>query len=225
MDKVFLTHLHGDHMSDLSHVYCFGPSGDRWSPLYVWGPGPSGVKSPQPPRRLYDDGTRAFCRNLREAMRWHSESFSFQVTSYKDCPYPTQESWGLPGKPVPVGDDPADDAYALIPIELDWTRYGLVPGDNVAYHNKKTGVRITHFPVVHTRRGAIGYTLEWTPPEGRVLSMIYTSDTKPERVSLAKASEGGGVDAFIHEMVVPPEVWAYKNMGLQAPPEDVDPAV
>ena len=46
MDKVFLNHLHGDHMSDLTHIYCFGPSLDRVSPLYVWGPGPSGVPSP-----------------------------------------------------------------------------------------------------------------------------------------------------------------------------------
>ena len=38
MDKVFIAHLHGDHMSDLTHIYCFGPSADRKSPLYVWGP-------------------------------------------------------------------------------------------------------------------------------------------------------------------------------------------
>jgi len=28
MRKVFLTHLHGDHTSDLTHIYCFGPQGD-----------------------------------------------------------------------------------------------------------------------------------------------------------------------------------------------------
>jgi ribonuclease Z len=35
MDKIFLSHLHGDHMDDLTHIYCFGPSLDRKSPLYV----------------------------------------------------------------------------------------------------------------------------------------------------------------------------------------------
>ncbi len=218
MDKVFLAHLHGDHMSDLSHIYCFGPSADRKSPLYVFGPGPSGVKSPRPPRRLYDDGTKAFCKNLREAMRWHSESFSFQPTAYEDYPRPTQESWGLPCRPVPVGDDPADDGFALVPIELDWTRYGAVPGDNVAYHNQATGVKITHFPVIHCRKGSIGYKLEWTRPDGTVLSMIYTSDTRPETHCIEQAKNGGaGVDVFIHEMVPPPEVWAMKNMGLSEP--------
>ena len=52
MDKVFLNHLHGDHMSDLVHIYCFGPSGDRKSPLYVWGPSASGVKNPYPRTNL-----------------------------------------------------------------------------------------------------------------------------------------------------------------------------
>lgn len=220
MDKVFLAHLHGDHMSDLTHIYCFGPSADRKSPLYVFGPGPSGVKSPRPPRRLYDDGTKAYCKNLREAMRWHSESFSFQGTAYEDYPRPTQESWGLPCKPVPVADDPADDGFALVPIELDWTKYGAVPGDNVAYHNKQTGVKITHFPVIHTRKGSIGYKLEWTRPDGTVLTMIYTSDTRPETHCIDQATNGGaGIDVFIHEMVPPPAVWAMKNMGLDAPGE------
>jgi hypothetical protein len=33
MDKLFLTHLHGDHMSDIITLYCFGPSIDRKTPL------------------------------------------------------------------------------------------------------------------------------------------------------------------------------------------------
>ena len=217
MDKVFIAHLHGDHMSDLTHIYCFGPSGDRKSPLYVWGPGQSGVKSPMPPRRLYDDGTKAFCKNLREACRWHTESFSFQNTSCDGYEPPTRESWGLPCDPRPVGDDPPDDAYALVPIELDWTKYGKVKGDNVAYNNPETGVKITHFPVIHCRKGSIGYKLEWNG-----LSMIYTSDTKPEWNSVNQAINGGdGVDVFIHEMAVPAEVWAFKNMGLTKPPDPV----
>ena len=217
MDKVFIAHLHGDHMSDLTHIYCFGPSDDRKSPLYVWGPGPSGVISPGPLGRLYNDGTKAFCKYLREAMRWHTESFSFQTTSYEGYPIPTQQSWGLPCDPIPVGDDPPDDAYALVPIELDWTKWGKLEGDNVAYNNPKTGVKITHFPVIHCRKGSIGYKLEWNG-----LSMIYTSDTKPEYHSINQAKNGGnGVDVFIHEMAVPAEVWAFKNMGLTEPPDSV----
>jgi ribonuclease Z len=236
MNKIFLAHLHGDHMSDLAHIYCFGPSADRKSPLYVWGPGPSGVKNPYPPPRYYKDGTKAFCENLRKAMRWHSESFSFESTSWKHSKeeMPTPESWGLPvDELVHVGDDPYYDGYALYPIELDWTKYGERWEDNVAYHNKETGVKITHFPVIHTRKGAIGYKLEWTPPrpynkklrrpQNKKLTMIYTSDTRPENHSVNQAincdkrGKPRGVDVFIHEMGLPPEVWAMKNLGLDAP--------
>ena len=223
MNKVLLTHLHGDHMSDLTHIYCFGPSGDRKSPLYVWGPGPSGVKSPRPPRRLYEDGTKAFCRNLREACRWHTESFSFQTTSYPESvlPLPTKASWGLPDDPKPVSDDHSNDAFALVPIELDWTKYGEVEGDNVAYNDPATGVKITHFPVIHARKGSIGYKLEWND-----LTMIYTGDTKPEIHSRDQAINGGkGVDVFIHEMVVPAQAWAMKWKRSDVLPPLTDPTV
>jgi ribonuclease Z len=220
MDKIFLTHLHDDHMNDLAHIYAFGPSYDRKSPVYVWGHGPSRVKSPMPPRRLYDDGTTAYCANLRAAMRWHTESFSFQPTSYASYEPPTRQSWGLPCDPIPVADDAPNDAYALVPIELDWTKYGRTPGDNVAYANPASGVRITHFPVIHCRRGSIGYKLEWNG-----LSMIYTGDTKPEYHSIEQAKNGGrGVDVFIHEMVVPAAVWAMKTLGI-TDPSQVPPAL
>ncbi len=218
MDKIFINHLHADHMTDLMHVYCFGPSGDRRSPLYVFGPSPSGIRNPyfgEPGEpEFYNDGTKRFCELLREAARWHTESFGFEPTSIQGAIMPTQEDWGLPVPPIPVGLDLPDDAYAMIPIELDWTKKGDVLDDNVAYWNGETGVKVTHYPVIHCRQGSIGYKVEWNG-----LSMIYSSDTKPEENSIIQASNGGaGVDVFIHEMVVPPAVWAYKNMGLNAPP-------
>ena len=228
MDKVFINHLHGDHMNDLTHIYCFGPAGDRKSPLYVWGSKPSGVVTPSHDWDIYsddgvvyDDGTSNFCASLRNAWRWHSESFSFQGTCYSNYLPPTKDDWGLPHDPVPVGNDDPRDAYAVVPIELDWAQVG-----GLAYSNAATGVKITHFPVIHCRRGAMGYKIEWknpADPEAPVLSAIYTSDTKPETNSIEQAKNGGaGVDVFIHEMVVPPAVWAYKNMGLDAPPATND---
>jgi len=98
------------------------------------------------------------------------------------------------------------------PIELDWQKYGKVEGDNVAYYNRKTGVKITHFPVIHCRKGSVGYRLEWNG-----LSMIYTGDTKPEYHSIEQAR---GVTVFIHELNPPAEVWAFKNMGLYEPPKE-----
>jgi ribonuclease Z len=208
MDKLFATHLHADHIGDLTQVYCFGPAGDRQSPMYVWGPGPSGVPIPGTAGRFYDDGTKAFCKNFREALRWNTESFGFENTAYawyRDH-MPTKELWGTPCDLIPVGDDPPYDGFAVIPIELNWT---LEEG-GIAYNNAQTMVKITHFPVIHCRKGSIGYKLEWNG-----LSMIFTGDTKPEWLSVG---QGKGVDVFIHEMIVPPEVWAMKMMGLSLIP-------
>jgi len=211
MDRIFLTHLHGDHLSDVTHIYCFGPASDRLTPLYVWGPGPSGVPNPKPPHRLYDDGTKAYCSHLREALRWYTESFSFQPTT-DTAPYPSaseiKEKWGLPVLPAAVSDDPWGDAYAMVPIELDWSKVG-----GVAYDNKETGVRITHFPVIHCRKGSIAYKLQWNG-----LSMIFSGDTKPEKISIDQARNGGrGVTVLVHEMVVPAEVWAMQAQHLPRP--------
>ncbi len=213
MNKVFLTHLHADHMSDLTHLYCFGPGGGRYSPLYVWGPGPSGVNNPKLLPMRYNDGTKEMCRHLREALRWCTESFAFQASAYEGYPRPTKGSWGLPCDPVPVWDDPPDDGYAIVPIELDWRKRGQIAGDNIAYNNPQTGVKITHFPVIHCRKGSIGYKLEWNG-----LSMIFTGDTKPEYMSVNNAINGNnGVDVFIHEMGLPAELWAMKNLHLDRP--------
>jgi ribonuclease Z len=159
--------------------------------------------------------------HLRETWRWHTESFSFQPTSVENPVIPTRRDWGPPCDPVPVGDDAPYDGYALVPIELDWRRVG-----GVAYHNRTSGAKITHFPVVHCRQGSIGYKLEWRKPDGRVLTMVFTSDTRPETVSIEQASNRDrhgvprGVDVLIHEMIVPPEVWVMKVLGLPAPLPD-----
>ena len=234
MDKVFLTHIHADHMSDLTWIYCFGPSADRKWPLYVWGPGRSRFTWTDPDGNNvgpYNDGTSDYCSLLRQAARWHTESFSFQTTSRIDPPYtvPTYADWGIqlpspvgggsyPSNPAPVpGDVPSDaptDAYAWYAIDLslyadeETLEYKEFNGDdNIAYNNPKTGVKITYFPAIHTRRGSISYKLEWNG-----LSMIFTGDTKPNYDLVQQAASG--VDVLIHEIASPPEVWVEKFTGL-----------
>jgi len=177
MTKLFLTHLHGDHTSDIITLYCFGPSQDRKTPLNVFGPTRSGLTDPATGLNI-DDGTQAFCNRLKEMMYWHTQSFSFLQTGY----------------------GPGNDGFDIVATELPWQAVG-----GVAYDSN--GVRITHFPAAHTRNGSISYRLDWNG-----LSMIFTGDTKPNDYVI---SQGKGVDVLIHEMVVPPDVWASKNSGLQ----------
>jgi ribonuclease Z len=245
LNKIFIAHLHADHMSDLSAIYCFGEASDRKSPLYVWGPSPSGWPDPVT-GQLYDDGVRGTLEHFREVWRWHSESFSFSSNSMNTFVPPTRASWGTPCDLVPVGPVyrtnrqgkqlgrryadpygmtpdgagntvPTYDAYALVPIELDWHKSGKRLGDNIAYHNRETGVKVTHFPAIHTRRGAISYKLEWQPPDqpGVYFSMIYSGDTKPNNTMLKQAENvdpvtkvARGIDLWVHEIVMPPDQWA-----------------
>jgi ribonuclease Z len=66
MTKVFLTHLHMDHTSDLAWMYAFGPAGDRYTPLQVWGP--SGDKP--------EYGTKANIEGIKVLTQWHRPSFA-----------------------------------------------------------------------------------------------------------------------------------------------------
>lgn len=167
MDKVFLTHLHADHMSDLVTLYCFGPSIDRKTPLRLFGP------SGDTP----DDGVAAFAEALKQLTKWHVESFSFTSTGLKN----------------------GRNGYDIEVTELPYMEVG-----GVAYN--ENGVKVTHFPAVHDRNGSISYKLEWNG-----LSMVFSGDTKPNYYMVDQAK---GVDVLIHEMVVPPDVWAAKNSGF-----------
>jgi ribonuclease Z len=255
MDKIFIAHLHADHMSELSAIYCFGEANDRKSPLYIWGPGPSGVPDPYT-GYIYDDGLNGVMGHFRELWRWHTESFSFGQNSYHSYVQPTKESWGLPVDPVPLGPkwmynrqyvpgiiagapsnaaagepqhdgahhaastpvppgDAPNDSYAVVPIQLDWQNPG------VAYNNPTTGLKISYFQAIHTRKGAISYKVEWTPPNQtgtpKTITMIYSGDTKPNRSMIREASnDNQGIDVLIHEIVMPPKQWAAHVGGIPA---------
>ncbi len=66
MTRIFLTHLHLDHTSDLAWIYAFGPAGDRYTPLQVFGP--TGEKP--------EYGTRANIDGIKVLSQWHRPSFA-----------------------------------------------------------------------------------------------------------------------------------------------------
>ena len=66
MTNLFITHHHMDHLGALPHLYTFGPSADRWTPMNIYGP--SG-DTPQL-------GTKYMVDGLKRFTNWHVTSFN-----------------------------------------------------------------------------------------------------------------------------------------------------
>ncbi|MBK5966966.1 hypothetical protein CCR95_23575 [Thiocystis minor] len=214
MRKIFFTHLHGDHTSDLTQIYCFGPQQDAKSPLYIWGPSASGIEDPNVPGKYYDDGTLNFCRCFRELNRWHTESQSFVPTKWNSSEgdgydiIATELNWRTGAMQTWNVNDPYPNPDPLPgPSKFTTGEKTYPDGGGIAYEGN--GVRISFFPAIHDRNGSISYKLEWLKAG---LSMIFSGDTKPNHFIISQATNGESpVDVLIHEMVVPPETWAAKS--------------
>lgn len=83
LDKIFLTHLHGDHMGDLPGFFVYGPQNNRSKPLRIWGPGGGGTKS--------EWSTKAAMKSIEDMWAWQvgtlagtidTRSFKMDVTEY-----------------------------------------------------------------------------------------------------------------------------------------------
>jgi ribonuclease Z len=149
MTRVFLTHLHGDHMSDLITLYCFGPATDRKTPLHIYGP--SGDHA--------DEGTDAFCKHLYSLTKWHRESFSFLSTGLKGQGdgydiVPHELSYmrtgiAYEGHGVVITHFPAiHDRDGSISYKLEWNGLSMVfsgdtkPNDYMLRHGKGVDVLV-----------------------------------------------------------------------------------
>ena len=83
LDKVFLSHLHMDHMGDLPAFYIYGPQNNRSVPLNVWGPGGGGTRP--------EWGTKTAMENVEKTWAWmtgtlegtiDTSSFKLNVTEF-----------------------------------------------------------------------------------------------------------------------------------------------
>ena len=116
-------------MSDLTHIYCFGPSADRKSAAVRLGA--RAFRRRRARDRLgdyYDDGTNASARTCGRPAVAHGElqlpEHELQAVLRRRPP----GELGAAGDPRPVVRRSPDDGYAMVPIELDWTaRTGASP--------------------------------------------------------------------------------------------------
>lgn len=189
MTRVFLTHLHGDHMSDLTTIYCFGPANDRKTPLHVYGPSGPYFDDVVPPVEVPEEGTTAFCQNLYNLCRWHRESFSF----------------------LPTGLTTGEDGYTIIPHETNYRTIGS--RNNYIYPDSTftSLAKVWSYPSIHAREGAVGYVLEWNG-----LRVLFTGDSLPNQQMVDQANQfGEPLDVLISEMALDPEVWVNKMAALK----------
>ena len=70
LDKIFLSHLHTDHMGDLDSIWAGGWTAGRPEGLRVWGP--SGLHP--------ELGTKAAIEGFLKFVAWDKETRSFQIT-------------------------------------------------------------------------------------------------------------------------------------------------
>ena len=66
LTNLFITHHHMDHLGSLPHLYAFGPSADRWTPMNIYGP------SGDTPEL----GTEYMVDGLKRFTNWHVTSFN-----------------------------------------------------------------------------------------------------------------------------------------------------
>ncbi len=69
LDKIFLTHLHTDHMGDLDSLWAGGWTGGRPTGLKIWGP--AGLHP--------ELGTKAAIEGFLKFVAWDKETRSFQI--------------------------------------------------------------------------------------------------------------------------------------------------
>jgi len=83
IDKVFLTHLHGDHMGDLPGFYVYGPQNNRSKPLRIWGPAGGGTRP--------EWSTKTAMEHMEKMWAWQTgtlvgtidtTAFEMEVTEY-----------------------------------------------------------------------------------------------------------------------------------------------
>jgi ribonuclease Z len=214
MDKVFLTHLHADHTTDVIPLYCFGPAGgDRFTPLRVWGP--SGDRPELGVKYMMETGLKAFTI-------WHTTSF----------------------RTVVPGSSPTTGAYGLDVTELDYRKSGgIAYRENgvtikywpalhtidgaIGYRLEWNGMSVvwsgdtnpSHIFVENNKQGADLMFHETAPIADRIVAsgvprefanaIVNSSHTRPRALGKIFALTKPNLGVTVHSAVDPQEVSTY----------------
>jgi len=193
LDKIFLTHLHTDHMGDLDAIWAGGWTSGRPVGLSVWGP--SGLHP--------ELGTKAAMEGFLDHVAWDKETRSFQITpapgeievtefDYKIENQVVYESKGIEVRSIPAihtGDGPVSYVITYEGMKVivggdtapnKWfIKYGkdadlvihesfMVPNDFVVWYNQPPQLAWRACCAFHTSGQAFGKIMSEIQPEHAV---------------------------------------------------------
>jgi len=175
--RIFITHMHGDHMLGLPGVIQTMSLLDRSRPLYIYGP----------------EGIRDFIEAIRETVRF-SLRFRIEVQEVTsegviyDCnDYEVRAGWSEHTVPTV--------AYALIEKQRPG-RFNPERALSLGVPKGPLWSRLQHGSAVKLPDGRIVKPEDVLGPPRRGRKIVYTGDTRPSRgiIELAK-----GADVLIHD--------------------------
>ena len=236
LDKIFLTHLHTDHMGDIDTIWAGGWTAGRPVGLRVWGP--AGLHP--------ELGTKAAMEGFLEFVAWDKETRSFAITpgpgeievhefDYKVENLLVYESKGIEVRSIPAihtGDGPVSYIITYEGMKVivggdtapnRWfIKYGkdsdlviheafMVPNDFVVWYNQPPQLAWRACCAFHTSGQAFGKIMSEITPEHAVSYHFMNEDAT--RYNLYEA---------IRETYSGPLSMAMDNMVWNVTPDGVE---
>jgi ribonuclease Z len=174
LDKIFLTHLHTDHMGDIDTIWAGGWTAGRPVGLRVWGP--AGLHP--------ELGTKAAMKGFLDFVAWDKETRSFAITpgpgeievhefDYKAENEVVYENNGIEVRSIPAihtGDGPVSYiiSYEGMKVDLVIHEAFMVPNDFVVWYNQPPQLAWRACCAFHTSGQAFGKIMSEIEPKHAV---------------------------------------------------------
>jgi ribonuclease Z len=198
MDRIFLTHLHCDHITDLPYIYGQGSMYDRKTPLHIWGP--SGKES--------KFGTNAFVESMKAMCLWHTESLSYHQngngyeTEVHEFDYTQNPGVAYNKKGVVIKHFPAVHLKdGAVSYRVDWNGLSFVfSGDSQPNTFMVENAQNVDILIHQTIPPATVWAKEYNMPLEKVIELQNRFDSPPNAVGeiFARTRPRLGVLTHIH---------------------------
>jgi ribonuclease Z len=210
MTKIFLTHLHTDHTSDLAWIYSFGPASDRYVPLEVFGP-----TGPTP-----ELGTKANIEGIKTLTQWHRPTFEacldvgkaydLEITEldYRKNPGIAYQKNGVTIKHFPA----LHIADGAISYRMDWNGLSFVwTGDTQPNHFVVENAKGVDILIHETAPTVERYSQATGLPEKLAKIVVANSHTPAKALGKIFQLTNPSLGVTCHSPVDPQEMQSYYN--------------